>query len=176
MDVAQNSVSAGASLICIDISEKGDTLLIKIGDNGRGMGPGQVRRVTDPFYTTRTTRDVGLGVPLFKLAAEQTGGSFEIASELGKGTTVEARFVTSHIDMTPLGDINETIVLLVTCNPAIDFAYTREKDGRRFALDTREVRGILGEGVPLSEPDVAAWLRDWLRDNENELKNRKEEL
>jgi hypothetical protein len=176
MDVAQNSVSAAASLIGIDILENGDKLLIQISDNGRGMSPEQVQSVTDPFFTTRTTRDVGLGVPLFKLAAEQTGGSLEITSEQGRGTVVKACFNTGHIDMTPLGDMNETIVLLITCNPAIDFVYVREKDGNRFTLDTREVREILGEDVPLSEPDVAAWLRDWLKENENELKNRKEEI
>jgi hypothetical protein len=169
MDIAQNSVSAGASLIGIDVLENGGTLLIRISDNGRGMSPEQVKSVTDPFFTTRTTRDVGLGVPLFKLAAEQTGGGLEIESELGKGTAVTASFVTGHIDMTPIGDMSETIVLLVTCNPAIDFVYTREKDGRRFALDTREARETLGEDVPLSEPSVAAWLRDWLRENESEL-------
>jgi hypothetical protein len=169
MDVAQNSVSAGSSLIGIDVLENGDTLLIKISDNGRGMSAEQVNSVTDPFYTTRTTRDVGLGVPLFKLAAEQTGGGLKISSEPGKGTVVEASFITGHIDMTPIGDMNETIVLLITCNTAINFVYTREKDGKRFTLDTREVRGILGEDVPLSEPDVAEWLREWLKENESEV-------
>jgi hypothetical protein len=175
MDVAQNSVSAGAGLIGIDVIENKDTLLIQISDNGRGMSPEQVNSVTDPFFTTRTTRDVGLGVPLFKLAAEQTGGGLTVTSEQGKGTVVRASFNTGHIDMTPLGDINETIVLLITCNPEIDFVYIREKGGKRFTLDTREVRGVLGEDIPLSEPDVAAWLRDWLKENENELKNRKED-
>jgi hypothetical protein len=171
MDVAQNSVSADASLIGVDVLENGEKLLIQISDNGRGMSLEQASRVTDPFYTTRTTRDVGLGVPLFKLAAEQTGGGLELTSELGKGTAVKASFNTGHIDMTPLGDINETIVLLITCNPAINFVYTREKDGRRFTLDTREVRDILGEDVPLSESDVAAWLREWLNENELTINN-----
>ncbi len=88
MDVAQNSVSAGAKLIGIDVLENTDSLVINIRDDGKGMTPEQVKSVTDPFYTTRTTRDVGLGVPLFKLAAEQTGGSFAISSEPGKGTLV----------------------------------------------------------------------------------------
>ena len=169
MDIAQNSVSARASMIGIDVMENVDKLLIRISDNGRGMSPEQVKSVTDPFYTTRTTRDVGLGVPLFKQAAEQTGGELEIASEPGGGTVVKATFFTGHIDMTPLGDINETIVLLISCNTHIDFVYTREKDGKRFTLDTREVREILGEDVALSGPDVVAWLRDWLKENENEL-------
>lgn len=169
MDVAQNSVSAGAGLIGIDVLENADKLIIRISDDGRGMSPEQVNSVTDPFFTTRTTRDVGLGVPLFKLAAEQTGGGLEISSEPGRGTLVKASFVTSHIDMTPIGDMSETIVLLISCNPKLDFVYTREKDGRRFTLDTREVREILGEDVSLSEPDIVAWLRDWLHENDKEL-------
>ncbi len=169
MDIAQNSVSAGASLIEIGVAESGGELVISIRDNGRGMSAETAARVTDPFYTTRTTRDVGLGVPLFKMAAEQTGGGLEISSEPGVGTLVTARFITGHIDMTPLGDVNETVVLLISCNPELDFVYTRKKDGKSFTLDTREVREILGAGVPLNGSDVTMWLRDWLKENEDEL-------
>ena len=111
MDVAQNSVRAEADLVRITVteSEKEDTLTIRIADNGCGMTEEQVQQVIDPFFTTRTTRKVGLGVPLFKLSAEQTGGSFDIQSEKGVGTTTTASYVKSHVDMTPLGDINSKI-------------------------------------------------------------------
>ena len=126
MDVAQNSVRAKASLVTItvDESDKDDFLQISIADDGCGMTEEQVQQVIDPFFTTRTTRKVGLGVPLFKLSAEQTGGSFEIKSKLNVGTTTTARYVKSHVDMTPLGDINDTVKILIQCNPDIDFVFT----------------------------------------------------
>ena len=159
MDIAQNSLSAGASLtqIVVEESSAEDTLTLKIIDNGRGMTAEQAARVTDPFFTTRTTRKVGLGVPLFKMAAEQTGGSFSIESEPGKGTTVTAVFKPSHIDMTPLG-------LLIYSNPDRDFIFRRERDGRSFTLDTRELREILGEEVKLSAPEVSEWIQGYLKE------------
>lgn len=171
MDVVQNSISANASLIEITQRESGDSLVITIRDNGCGMTPEQVESVTNPFFTTRTTRDVGLGVPLFKMASEQTGGSFSIESEKGKGTLVTAGFCADHIDMTPVGDMNETILLLVTCNPDIDFVYIREREDKGFTLDTRELREVLGGDVPLGSPDVVAWIRDYLAENEAEVTN-----
>jgi len=105
-----------------------------------------------------------LGVPLFKMAAEQTGGSFSIESEPGKGTTVTAVFKPSHIDMTPLGDINSTVGLLIYSNPDRDFIFRRERDGRSFALDTRELREILGEEVKLSAPEVSEWIQGYLKE------------
>ncbi len=164
MDVAQNSVAAGASLIIIRAMERENRLTIEIQDNGKGMTQAQVSQVTDPFFTTRTTRKVGLGVPLFKMQAEMTGGSFSIVSHLGEGTTVKAEFVTSHVDMIPLGDMDATILLLITCNPERDFVYIRAKDGREFTLDTRQLRGVLGEEVPLNTPDVAAWIKEFLQE------------
>lgn len=170
MDVVQNSISAKAALIEISQVTRGDGLVITIKDNGCGMSAEQVGSVTNPFYTTRTTREVGLGVPFFKMACEQTGGSFSIESEKNIGTTVTARFCKNHIDMTPVGDMNETILLLITCNPDIDFVYINELDGKSFTLDTRELREALGGDVPLSSPDVAMWLRDYLAENEAELR------
>ena len=129
-----------------------------------------VRRVTDPFYTTRTTRKVGLGLPLFREAAEATGGALHIRSQPGRGTTVRATFTLGHIDLAPLGDMTGTVVGLVQCNPKIDFVYRVVADGEEFCMDTREVRGIL-EGVPLSTPEVAVFLRGYLQENtENLLK------
>jgi len=164
MDVVQNSITAKATLIRISEKWEGNSLVITIEDNGSGMTKEQVQSVTNPFYTTRTTRDVGLGIPLFKMACEQTGGDFSITSEKGAGTLVTARFAADHIDMTPVGDMDETILLLITCNPDIDFVYEKERDGRGFILDTRELREVLGGDVPLSNPDVADWIRGYLKE------------
>lgn len=178
MDIAQNSISAGASLITITVEEDVglDELSISIGDNGRGMTPEQVEHVTDPFFTTRTTRSVGLGVPLFKMEAEMTGGRFSIESTVGVGTTTTAVFKPSSVDMIPLGDINGTVSMLVMMNPDLDFLYTRgfKPEGgerREFALDTRELRTVLGEDVPLNLPDVTQWVNDFLSENTDELLN-----
>ena len=166
MDVAQNSVRAEASVVRITVTEsdKDDRLTIEIADNGCGMTQEQVQQVIDPFFTTRTTRKVGLGVPLFKLSAEQTGGSFDIQSEKGKGTTTTASYVKSHVDMTPLGDINSTVKILIQCNPDIDFVYTCTTDNGSFTLATRERREVLGD-VSLDTPDVLEWIADYLEEN-----------
>ena len=163
MDVAQNSVRAQATLVFITVedSDKNDSLTITIEDNGCGMTEEQVAQVIDPFFTTRTTRKVGLGVPLFKMSAEQTGGSFSIESEVGRGTKTQASYVKSHVDMTPLGDINSTVEILIRCNPDIDFVFTRSTDLGSFTLDTRELREVL-EGVSLDTPDVLEWIRAYL--------------
>ncbi|MEE1105373.1 MAG: ATP-binding protein, partial [Ruminococcus sp.] len=138
MDVAQNSVRAEATLVFITVedSDKNDSLTITIEDNGCGMTEEQVAQVIDPFFTTRTTRKVGLGVPLFKMSAEQTGGSFSIDSEVGRGTKTQASYVKSHVDMTPLGDITSTVSILIRCNPDIDFVFTHSFDNGSFTLDT----------------------------------------
>lgn len=166
MDVAQNSVRADAHLVTITVTEsdKEDSLKISIADDGCGMTEEQVSQVIDPFFTTRTTRKVGLGVPLFKLSAEQTGGSFSIESEVGKGTCTTASYVKSHVDMTPLGDINSTVSILIRCNPDIDFVFTHQTDNGSFTLDTRELREVL-EGVPLDAPDVLEWITQFLEEN-----------
>ena len=170
MDVAQNSVRAQASIVRITVNEsdKNDLLVISISDNGCGMTDEQVQQVIDPFFTTRTTRKVGLGVPLFKLSAEQTGGSFDIRSKVGEGTVTTASYVKSSVDMTPLGDINSTVKILIQCNPGIDFVYTRSTDSDSFTLDTRELREVLGD-VSLDNADVLGWIADYLEENTNNL-------
>jgi anti-sigma regulatory factor (Ser/Thr protein kinase) len=170
MDIAQNSVRAEAEVIEIRCLENtvDNTLVIEIQDNGKGMTKEQVQNVTDPFFTTRTTRKVGLGVPLFKMAAEQTGGNFEIKSELGQGTLTRAVFKTDNVDMTPLGDINSTISILIRCNPNTQIVYTRSRDDKTFTLDTRELKQILGE-VPLDNPDVMEWIEAFLKENEENI-------
>ena len=142
LDVAENSVRAEASLVEITVSvqPEEDTLTVVIRDDGCGMTKEQAARVQDPFFTTRTTRKVGLGVPFFKQAAESTGGSFRIDSEKGKGTTVKAVFGLSHIDRMPLGDISATVQTLIVFNEHIDFRYTYEYEAKSFVLDTIEMR------------------------------------
>ena len=165
MDVAQNSVRAQATLVTLTVeeSDKNDSLSITIEDNGCGMTEEQVSQVIDPFFTTRTTRKVGLGVPLFKMSAEQTGGTFSITSEVGKGTKTFAGYVKSHVDMTPLGDINSTVSILIQCNPDIDFVFIHSTDNGSFTLDTRELREVLG-GVSLDTPDVLEWIKGYLEE------------
>ena len=170
LDVAENSVRASATLVEITIDEKPqeDILSVTISDNGCGMTPKQVKNVTDPFYTTRSTRKVGLGVPFFKMAAELTGGKLEIQSTVGVGTVLKADFVRSSIDLMPLGDINETIGTLIHCNPHIDFIYTRRFENAQMTLDTREFRHIL-DGIELNDPKVSKFIREFLAENTADL-------
>ena len=170
LDVAQNSVSANASLVEIELIENThkNELLIGIYDNGKGMTPEQVENVRDPFFTTRTTRKVGMGIPLFKFAAEMTGGKFEIESEVGIGTKVRAYFKTDHLDFTPIGDMTSTIISLVTMNLHMDFLYRRKVDDKEFAVDTRQLKEILGD-VPLNEPSIASWITQYINENTKQL-------
>ena len=170
LDIAQNSIVAGATLteIVVDENTKDNTLLIGIYDNGCGMTEEQVRSVIDPFFTTRTTRKVGMGIPLFKMAAEQTGGSFKIESEKGVGTKIEALFKTDSIDFTPLGDIVSTIVTIVSMNNDKEFLYKRVFNDKEFIFSTAEIKKIL-DGVPLSEPSVMSWIEQYLNEQHNEL-------
>lgn len=166
LDIAQNSVAANSSLVTIEAKENTaqNELTLCVSDNGKGMTKEQLEAVRDPFYTTRTTRKVGLGVPLFKMAAEMTGGSFLIESEVGKGTRTTAVFKTDNVDFTPLGDMTGTVVALITMNPQMDFIYRFQKDEKLFELDTRELRKILN-GVSFSEPSIAQWLTEYIREN-----------
>lgn len=170
LDVVQNSVRAEAKCVEININvqKKADTLKVIIRDNGKGMSQVQLENVTDPFYTTRTTRKVGLGIPFFKLAAESTGGRFEILSEKGVGTKVTALFVLSHIDRMPLGNMVSTIHTLVTMNTDMDFIYTYTVDDESFTLDTRTFREILGD-VPFNTPEVSKYIKEYLSENEKEV-------
>ena len=169
LDIAQNSVRANATEVDITVAElpAEDRMVITITDNGCGMTPEQVAHVEDPFFTTRTTRRVGLGVPFFKQAALATGGSFHIDSQVGRGTVVTAVFVLSSIDRMPLGDINGVIHTLIHYNPDLDVLYHYRVDDRQFELDTRQFREILG-GVPLDTPDVSQYIKEYLSENKRE--------
>lgn len=168
LDITENSVKAGATLTEITVEERGNRLTITIKDDGCGMTPEVLKSVADPFYTTRTTRKVGLGIPLLKLAAEQTGGSFKIASKTQDndgchGTTVTAEFLSDSIDFTPLGDVTATIVTLIQGHPDTDFLFRHIRDSGEVRLDTRELRGVLGD-VPLNNYEVIKWIEDYLRE------------
>lgn len=170
LDIAQNSITAKATLIQIAIVEDtvADTYTITITDNGYGIPPDMLARVTDPYTTSRTTRKVGLGIPLFKQNAERTGGGLTITSEVGKGTVLTAVFVHSNIDRPVLGDIAGVVVILVSANPSIDFVYTHVVNQQSYVFDTREVREAL-DGIPLNEPSVIPLLKEMIAANLEEL-------
>ncbi len=167
LDIAQNSVKAGATLVYITLEETTDILTLEIKDNGCGMTPEFVAQVTDPFCTSRTTRKVGLGIPLLLLAARQTGGDVEIVSrtremdEANHGTVTKAWFYKNHIDFTPLGDITDTICTLIQCNPHMDFEFKHTYPGGEAVLSTKEMREMLGE-VPLNTYEVIVWIREYI--------------
>ncbi|PWL73287.1 MAG: ATP-binding protein [Clostridiales bacterium] len=170
LDIAQNSVRAEASLVEITVARNtaDKRLRITIRDDGCGMTEEQVKQVTDPFFTTRTTRSIGLGIPFFKMTAEMTGGSFAIHSTLGKGTETMAEYCYDHIDMLPLGDIPSTITTLISGSPQIAFVYRYEADGRTFTLDTREVKEMLGD-VDICSNEILTFLRDMIAENTREI-------
>lgn len=166
LDIAMNSVKAKATLICIYITEDEELLKMEIIDNGCGMTAEFLRGVIDPFCTTRTTRKVGLGIPLLKLAAEQTGGEVIITSKHeseyseAHGTHVMATFYKKHIDFTPMGDIISTVTTLIQGSPDIDFEFLHKSNTFDVSLDTREVREVLGPEIPLCEPEILLWIAD----------------
>ena len=168
LDIVQNSITANANLIEIELIEEmnNDILKINIFDNGKGMTDEQIKSVTDPFYTTRTTRKIGLGIPLFKMAAEMSGGSFKIESTVGSGTKIYTSYIHSSIDRMPVGNINETVSMLIRMNPDIDFVYTHTFNEKSYSLDTRELREQL-EDVPLDTPEVIDWINDYLTENDS---------
>ena len=174
LDVAENSVKAGATLTQILIVEQGDSLTLTFKDDGCGMSEEVVRSVTDPFYTTRTTRKVGLGVPLLKLAAEQTGGNLTVQSKTAEehpdshGTEVTATFYKNHLDFTPLGDVISSITTLIQGHPDTDFLFSHKTENGEVMLDTRELRQVLGD-VPLDTYDVIKWIEDYLKEQYAEI-------
>jgi light-regulated signal transduction histidine kinase (bacteriophytochrome) len=165
LDIVENSTKAKAELIHISIIEKNDTLSICISDNGTGMKADTVLSVSNPFYTTRTTRKVGMGIPLFRFAAEQTGGNLVITSKhidehpTDHGTIVTATFYKNRIDFTPLGDVVSTVVTLIQGHPSVDFVFSHIIDEKNVSLDTREIRAVL-DGVPLDTFEVLIWIKD----------------
>ncbi|MGZ2368680.1 ATP-binding protein [Ancylomarina sp. YFZ004] len=166
MDIIQNSVRANASLVEFEILEdvKADVYKLIFKDNGCGMSAEVLAKVADPFFTSRTTRKVGLGISLLKQNAEQTGGSLNIWSEEGKGTKLEVLFSHSNIDRPVLGNIAETMMLLVGGNPEMDFLYKHTTAEGEYVFDTKEVKDVL-EGVSLSDPNILVYLKEMINEN-----------
>ncbi len=169
LDIAKNSVKAKAKNILIELDETDEKLVLTISDNGCGMSEEMVQSVMDPFCTTRTTRKVGMGVPLLKMAAEQTGGKIEIKSVSEKdnpiehGTTVTAEFFKNHLDFTPLGDVISSITVLIQGAPDIEWHYIHNLNGGCVELNTEELRQVLGD-VPLDTYEVIKWIEDYLKE------------
>jgi hypothetical protein len=174
LDVLCNTAEAGASHVTLTIEEDrgADLLRIAVADDGRGMDAETAARVVDPFYTTRTTRHVGLGLPLFAAAAERAGGGLRIESAPGRGTTVAASFQLSHSDRQPLGDMPGTLVAFLLSEPApeLHYRHTVQTAGgsSMFEFDTADLRAEL-DGVPLTHPAVAQWLSEFISEGESEL-------
>lgn len=166
LDIAQNSVRANASLITIKVlaDRKADTLTVEIADNGCGMDAEFLKSVTDPFTTTRTTRKVGLGIPLFKMSALDTGGTFDIKSTKNVGTTTTAVYVLSSVDRVPLGDIAETVSLLINGAGKADVLFMYALDGESYTFDTREVKSAL-DTDDLTDPITSEYLKAMIGEN-----------
>lgn len=160
LDVAENAVTAGATLITITLSEDSgkDLLILAIEDNGRGIPESVIGQVLDPFYTTRTTRKIGLGLSLLSQSAREAEGDMTITSTEGKGTRISAYFRNSHVDRKPLGNLADTFSVLIAGNPSIDFIFSCNLKNSEFLFDTRLIRRDL-EGIPLNAPDVIAAIR-----------------
>ncbi len=165
LDIAENSISAGAKRIKISVMEDSNTDLLQmtVEDNGKGMTPEMVAQVTDPFITSRTTRKVGLGIPLLKAAAEACNGSLIVNSELGAGTTLSVNFQRSHIDRMPIGDLVTTILNLIVSNPLIHWVFEYRFNEKQAIFDDQLVKQELGD-IPMTEPDVLTCIRSMIEE------------
>ena len=173
LDLVQNSIEADAAKVMLEINEDTsvmDTLLIRVIDDGRGMDETTCKKVLDPFVTTRTTRRVGLGLPLIDMSTKRCEGHLTISSIPGSGTVVEALYQHSHLDRPPLGNIAETVKLILTANPELDFSYCHTVDKTVFCVSTQQLIENLGD-IPLTQPDVLVWLHEYLTYNIIKLYN-----
>jgi hypothetical protein len=172
LDVAENSITAGANKIRIEIVEdvKANLLTVEISDNGKGMDRELLENACDPFYTTRTTRRVGLGIPLLAQSARESNGDISVKSKKGEGTSIKASFQYDHIDRKPLGDIGQTMIILIMSNPDIDFLLEHKKNDNSYTLDTAAIKNEL-DGVPINTPEVIRIIKDdisaWLNSTDN---------
>jgi hypothetical protein len=171
LDVLQNSVEAGATQVRLEVNEdlRADRLEIVVTDNGKGMDPEMTARVFDPFVTTRKTRHIGLGIPLFAEAARSCNGDLEIESIPGKGTRLRADFQHSHLDRMPLGDMPSILLVTLLAPRVMDIEYIHRINQEEFVFRSAEAREVLGD-VPFSQSEVRAWLEETLREGEADLK------
>ncbi|MEK7307926.1 MAG: ATP-binding protein, partial [Nitrospirota bacterium] len=173
LDIAENSITAGAGKIRIKIIEdvKKNLLTIKIADNGKGMDKNTIKKAYDPFFTTKTVRRVGLGVPLLAQAARESNGSISIVSKKDKGTTIiTANFQHNHIDRKPLGAIEKTMIVLIAANPELDFLYEHRRNKHAYSLDTVKIKKNLGK-IRINDPKAIKFIKDsisqWLNDTKS---------
>ncbi len=167
LDIAHNSVRAKATNVIIGIVKKqsNDELIITVEDNGCGMTPEQLSNVTDPFFTSRTTRKVGLGIPLLKQRCEECNGSFNISSTVGKGTKLDARFQLSHIDLPEIGDIAGVFSMLCCSVLDVEWQLIWESDKHNFSISSQEMKTELGNDIPLNTPGIEQWLKEMIEEN-----------
>jgi hypothetical protein len=170
LDIVENAIASKASQVAIRITEdpEKDQMTLEIEDDGAGIPAHLVEKVLDPFFTTRTTRRVGLGLSLLQQAARACEGDLQVKSEYGKGTLVRAEFRYTHIDRKPLGDMASTLVTLILGNPSMDFQYMHRKGDKAFCFDTVELKGEL-EDVPIDHPKVVPFIRDEIKKGLEEL-------
>ena len=174
LDIMQNSIKAKATLINLDIIKDidEDKLTIKIVDNGCGMSEEVLSKVLSPFYTTRTTRKVGLGLPLFKELAELCEGSFKIESKVGLGTTLTATFRLNNIDLPPLGNWVDTFYILVINDEDVDIKYNhkviKNNETKEFVFDTVEIKNIL-DGMSIKDFSLMQWAKDYIKNGLEEI-------
>lgn len=171
LDIAENSIRAGAKLIVISVIEDSakNLLTIEINDDGCGMKGEDIARALDPFYTTKDVRRVGLGLPLLTDAAQMSGGQLDLQSVAGKGTKVKATFRLNHLDRQPLGNISSTLISLIAANSDIDFIYDHWHNDRQFKLDTRLIRNEIGD-IPIYHPEIIKYVRDVIEEGLREIK------
>ncbi len=172
LDVVENSITAEAGRIEVKVMEdtRKNLLTVEMSDNGKGMTRELLENATDPFYTTRTTRKVGLGIPLLAQSARESNGDISVKSEIGTGTSIKATFQHDHIDRRPLGDIGQTMIILIMSNPDIDFLFEHKRNDDLYTLDTAELKQEL-EGIPINNPEVIKYIKNdisaWLNSTDN---------
>ncbi len=173
LDIVQNSIKANASLIEVIITEstKENTFEITIKDNGCGMDEETVKNVTNPFFTTRTTRKVGLGIPLLHESTNRCNGSFRIDSQVGVGTTLYCSFERNNIDRAPLGDISGTVMTIINSLMNCEFKYMHIVDDESFELSTINIKDVLGTNN-LNSPEILLWIKEYVDETTNELYNK----
>jgi hypothetical protein len=164
LDIARNSVEAGATALQIAVVERQDTdtLELIVRDNGRGMDAGALKRAADPFFTTRETRKVGLGLSLLKATCERCEGALEIQSRPGEGTEVHGTLRLGHVDRPPLGDMGKVVQALALDAKRTSVRYRHQTNGKRFEVDTIDLQKELGD-VPVTDPRVLCWLAEFVR-------------
>lgn len=166
LDLIQNSIEAGATAAKLEIIEDiiGNSMIIRISDNGRGMNKKMRQLVIDPFITTRTTRRVGLGLPLMDMSTKRCGGYLKIDSIPGQGTVIEAMYQHNHLDRPPMGNLVETIKSILVASPVLQFSYYHTVNNKSLSISSHEIADVL-DGIPLTQPDILIWLHGYLSDN-----------